>query len=208
MAAPDVHREIERKLEVPDGFVVPDLAAAGVVNAMTPRSTLSLVAIYFDTTDLRLARQRITLRCRTGGDDDGWHLKLPPPDSDNDDARDEVQLPLDVSDTPPTALVDRVRHILDDQPLVVVATIRNERARFDLIDHDGSALAELTDDHVDATRADGTEVSFRELEVEAAPSRTSADLDAVVAALLDAGATPSSFASKAVRALGAMAAPS
>lgn len=207
MAAPEVHREIERKLEVPDEFVVPDLAATGVVAAMTQRSTLTLVAVYFDTADLRLARQRITLRRRTGGEDDGWHLKLPPTDA-GDEARDEVQLPLDQSATPPMALLDLVRHLLDGQPLGAVATVRNQRARFELIGHDGRTLAELTDDHVDATRADGTVVSFRELEVEAAPSRSSSDLDTVVAALVTAGAALSSFASKAVRALGPLAAPS
>src|SRR3712207_5264705 len=36
-----------------------------------------LEAVYFDTTDLRLAAAGVTLRRRTGGDDSGWHLKRP-----------------------------------------------------------------------------------------------------------------------------------
>ena len=36
-----------------------------------------LVAVYYDTDALDLAANRITLRRRTGGKDDGWHLKLP-----------------------------------------------------------------------------------------------------------------------------------
>jgi hypothetical protein len=34
-------------------------------------------ADYYDTDDLRLIRGGITLRRRRGGDDAGWHLKLP-----------------------------------------------------------------------------------------------------------------------------------
>ena len=36
-----------------------------------------LAATYFDTADLRLAAAGLTLRRRTGGDDAGWHLKVP-----------------------------------------------------------------------------------------------------------------------------------
>lgn len=207
MSAPEVHREIERKLDVSDDFTVPDLVAARAVGSMTRQPTLSLVAVYFDTTDLRLARARTTLRRRTGGIDDGWHLKLPPAATldANDAHRDEVQMPLDDASAPPTALVDLVHTIVADAPLVAVATVRNERHRFALADRDGRPLAELTDDHVDATRADGTRVRFRELEIEAVDGRTLADLDVVVDALLAAGAQPSSFASKAARALGPMA---
>ena len=37
----------------------------------------ALDAVYFDTPGKDLARNRITLRRRTGGPDAGWHLKLP-----------------------------------------------------------------------------------------------------------------------------------
>ena len=36
-----------------------------------------LEAEHYDTDDLRLIRAGITLRRRRGGDDAGWHLKLP-----------------------------------------------------------------------------------------------------------------------------------
>jgi inorganic triphosphatase YgiF len=36
-----------------------------------------LEAEYYDTDDLRLISAGITLRRRRGGDDAGWHLKLP-----------------------------------------------------------------------------------------------------------------------------------
>lgn len=206
MVAPEVHREIERKLEVPDGFIVPDLVAAGVVSRMTPCPTLSLVAVYFDTPDLLLARQRITLRRRTGGIDDGWHLKVPSPEGD-DDSRDEVHVPADDAPTPPSTLLAMVRHVVGHHEVTPVAIVRNQRHRFDLVGFDGRALGELTDDHVEARRTDGTEVSFRELEVEAASLRTLVDIEPVVAALIAAGATASSFTSKALRAFGPLAAP-
>ena len=49
-----------------------------------------LEAEYYDTGDLRLIRAGITLRRRPGGDDAGWHLKLPA----GPDTRREIRLPL------------------------------------------------------------------------------------------------------------------
>ena len=51
---------------------------------------LQLAATYFDTADLRLAAAGLTLRRRTGGEDAGWHLKVPA----GTNARSEVRLPL------------------------------------------------------------------------------------------------------------------
>ena len=49
-----------------------------------------LEAEYYDTDDLRLIRNGITLRRRRGGSDAGWHLKLPA----GTDTRREIRLPL------------------------------------------------------------------------------------------------------------------
>src|ERR1700685_2644213 len=69
--------ETERKYDVDAGFVVPDLAGAGGSVSMAPPDVQLLEATYFDTDDLRLIGAHITLRRRTGGDDAGWHIKLP-----------------------------------------------------------------------------------------------------------------------------------
>src|SRR5262249_58434349 len=69
--------ETERKYDAEAGFALPDLAGLDGVAAVTGPQTYRLRAIYFDTTDLRLAAAKITLRRRTGGTDAGWHLKLP-----------------------------------------------------------------------------------------------------------------------------------
>lgn len=195
--------EIERKFEVPGGWTIPPLDAAGVVASMQRGGALTLTAVYYDTADLRLARQHITLRRRTGGHDDGWHLKLP---TGHEHTRAEIHLPLHTPGEPPDELVRMVIGHTHGAPLAAVATLVNQRRPTALVAHDGAPLAEITDDQVTVERDGRVVESFREVEVEAAPGRTLADLAPVVAALLDSGARPSSFASKAVRALGPAAA--
>lgn len=194
VSAPEVHQEIERKLDVSARFRLPALPGS------TALPHLVLTAIYYDTADLRLARHRITMRRRTGGGDDGWHVKLP--HIGDDVTRDEVHLPLDTPGEPPGAFVDLVLGFTRGATLAPVATLRNERRPMALVDGDGRALAELTDDHVAVIRDGKVVARFREVEVEAAPGRTVADLEPIVSLLLAAGAREASFASKAVRALG------
>ena len=196
-----MHREIERKLEVPARFRLPALEGDGI-GKVVPQPTLRLTAEYYDTADLRLARSRITLRRRTGGGDDGWHLKLPHADKAT---RDEVQLPITSAGHPPAALAHIALGITRGAALAPVATLRTERRPSLVYDGQGAALAEVTDDRVSVTIAGKVVSRFRELEVEAAQGRTTGELDSIVDALVAAGATESGFASKAVRALGARA---
>lgn len=206
MTEPQEHREIERKLEVPARFRLPALARPGSgIGEAHPQPTLHLTAVYYDTADLRLARSRITMRRRTGGVDDGWHLKLPHAD---EATRDELHLPLRTPGKPPTAFTALVLGITRGAPLVPVATLRTERRPLLLFDESDRPLAEVTDDRV-SVHLDGAATSrFREFEVEAAEGRSAEDLDPVIAALAAGGARESTFASKAVRALGARAAES
>lgn len=195
-----VHQEIERKFDVPARFRLPALSDTGDgIDKVVQQPTLRLTADYYDTADLRLARNRITMRRRTGGGDDGWHLKLPHADAAT---RDELQLPLATVGTPPATLEHLVLGITRGAELVRVATLRTERRPSLIYDGHGVALAELTDDRVSVTIGGKVVSRFRELEVEAAVGRTAHDLDPVSAALLAAGATDSGFASKVVRALG------
>ena len=115
----DRYREVERKFDADPAMSLPDLTGeAGSVGEAT-QSLLD--ATYFDTADARLARHHITLRRRTGGDDAGWHLKLPA----GQDERTEVRLPLGrATRTVPAALVREVRAIVRERPLVPVATAR------------------------------------------------------------------------------------
>ncbi len=192
-----VHREIERKLEVDDDWSVPALPASIGTGRRLPR--LVLTATYYDTDDLRLARHRITLRRRTGGHDDGWHLKLP---AAGDNERDELQLPLSTPGDPPLSLVWMVFGYTRGLPLTPVATLVNHRQPTTVTDADGRELAEITDDRVTVDREGAPVTQFREVEVEAAAGRADADLEMLIKFVISTGARPGSFASKAVRALG------
>src|SRR5690348_12726600 len=76
---PQTMREVEAKFRVHPAFEIPPLAgrATGVAE-VGDAVAQELRAVYWDTSDLRLAREGITLRHRAGeGANDGWHLKLP-----------------------------------------------------------------------------------------------------------------------------------
>ena len=85
------HKEVERKFDVVEATVSPSFDGLSAVARVERLPTQPLDAVYFDTPAHDLARNRITLRRRTGGPDAGWHLKLPA----GADARTEVRTPLD-----------------------------------------------------------------------------------------------------------------
>ncbi len=87
------HLETEQKYDADADFVLPKLGSlpdlGGKRLADTKRIYLS--ATYYDTEDLALIQHKVTLRRRVGGDDEGWHLKLPV----RKDTRQELHAPLD-----------------------------------------------------------------------------------------------------------------
>jgi hypothetical protein len=174
-----------------------------------------LSATYFDTADGRLAASKITLRRRTGGTDEGWHLKLPA----GSGVRREVHAPLD-PDLPgergerqvPEVLAARVAEVTGGQPLGPIAILNTERTVVTLHGGDGRVVAEVADDLVTARRLPaggeptagglpgGAELRWREIEVEvptADPSLQRAAADV----LLSAGARPAGHGSKLARVL-------
>jgi CHAD domain-containing protein len=202
---PTTHREVERKLRVHGMFDLPDLVAAGVVDAVEHHETFTLSAVYHDTAELTLFRWGITLRRREGGSDAGWHMKLPVAGADGS-SRDELRLPLDAGPvgSVPGAFVEVIAPLLREQPLLPAVTLSTERTPLVALGADGRALVEIVDDTVTVLR-DGRTVSvFREIEVEALDPDDEASLaaiDRVVAALVALGAEPSTV-SKAANALG------
>ena len=194
MAETTTVRETERKYsgEPIDADLVAALAAAAAEitqgSAGPPRgpAEFALSAVYFDTEDLRLARSGITLRRRSGGSDDGWHLKLPAAA----DARDEVRLPQEDLGAPPAPLVALTRAAHRGAPLVPVVELDTARREWTLADSDGHPLAMVTDDRVTGqTLAAPTSVTrWEEIEVELAEHGTPEVLDRIEQALLDAGA--------------------
>jgi CHAD domain-containing protein len=192
--------EVERTFEVDGATVLPDLVGTGPVARVAPPVQHDLEAVYFDTADLALARRGITLRRRTGGDDAGWHLKLPA----DGDARTEVRRPLGKAvRTVPTAVRAPVRSVVRDHPLVPVARIVTRRRERDLLAFDGTVLARLCDDEVEATRLVGeTDLRrWREWELELDEGDPEL-LDAVAFSLAESGAETSGHGSKLLRVLG------
>ncbi|MDQ1288146.1 MAG: hypothetical protein QG622_1711 [Actinomycetota bacterium] len=195
--------EIERKFDVRAGFRLPDLAGIeGVARVSEPREH-DLDATYFDTEDLRLATNKVTLRRRTGGDDAGWHLKLPRTDGE----RDEVRLPLGRAVTAvPPALRTPVTVHLRGARLGPVVRLATSRIVHHLLDDEGAPLVEIAQDTVVASRPgpaarSETVEEWTELEVELVGGDRPL-LDAVCARLVAAGAEPSRSPSKLARALG------
>jgi CHAD domain-containing protein len=194
---PTTSTEVERKFRVHGLYRLPDLVAAGAVAGMEDCGVTTLDATYYDTEDLRLAREGITLRRRVGGDDEGWHLKLPAGLIGDARVREEIQLPLEASG--PDEVAAELRHLVGalvrSDELRPVATLRTERHTFRLWvdpaqvppeeeaaegaegvaeeqepsgEHQPVAL--LTDDLVSVLDNDGRLVArFRELELEDLP---------------------------------------
>src|SRR5262249_60954846 len=117
---------------------LPDLGSQADGVAVTDPEVFLLVATYFDTADLRLAKASITLRRRTGGSDAGWHLKLPVTAG----TRRELQVPLGADATAvPAQLASQVSTWVRDEPLQVVAVLETRRTVRRLAGRGGGALA-------------------------------------------------------------------
>jgi len=209
-----VVREIERKYDPAAGAT----AALDAVRTMTGTAGIAAVsqqddqlldAVYYDTADLRLIGAGITLRRRTGGEDAGWHLKLPA----GKDTRDEIRLPLTApggkrAATPharagavPEELAALVRAWTRGAALAPVVRIQTSRCVLRLLDGAGQTLAEIAADHVSAEPADGSAAtSWDEIEAELVTGGP-ALLTAIDTRLRRAGARPAATATKLQRAL-------
>lgn len=199
--------EVERKFDVDESTLSPSFAGLAAITRIEKQPPLSLNAVYFDTPAGDLAANRITLRRRSGGADEGWHLKLPA----GPDARTEIRAPLGTTDpdqdTVPDELRDVVLAIVRDRPLRPVAQITTNRDVHLLCGPDGAVLAEFCDDEVAASLTEHAEdmQQWREWELELVGSNGSANpelLERLSNRLLDAGATPAQHGSKLARVLG------
>jgi len=157
--------ETEIKYDAPPGAALPRLGDLPQVARISGPDEEQLEAEYYDTDDLRLIRAGITVRRRRGGDDAGWHLKLPLGDA----PRREIQLPPGQPGRQvPGELAELVRVHTRGEPLRPVARITTKRQRLTLLDQAGESLAEVMADDVSAqTLGDTTTVSgWHEVEVE------------------------------------------
>jgi len=200
---PTSHLETEQKYDADPGFAMPDFGAQPGWSVTGPERYF-LSATYFDTGDLRLAANRVTLRRRTGGTDEAWHLKLPV----RPGTRRELHLPLsEGTDTVPPQMQAMVADITSGAALHPIARLETSRTIRRLTSTDGEVLAEVADDEVTARRLRpgqeaGDPLRWHEIEVELVSGPPSV-LGAAGKLLREAGARPSASASKLGRLLAA-----
>ena len=196
------HQETESAVEVPLDARLPDLTTVDGVASVDEPEALDLVAMYVDTPRLDLARAGVTLRRRSGGHDEGWHLKVPTgrPDDAGPRRRTEHRTPL--ADEVPAELLPLVRSRTLDRPLAPRAELRTHRLVHRLRDEAGTVVAEVADDTVRALSADGADLAtWREWEVELVDGPDEVVVATARALASVAGAEPRR-AAKLTRALG------
>lgn len=210
---PTAALEVESKFSAAPDVVAPSFDFIPQVGSTTTE-VRNLSAIYLDTADLRLTRSKHTLRRRTGGPDEGWHLKAP-----GTGGRIEYGVGLeegsvtgegrDAEYVVPTELLAPVRSLVRNHPISPIAQVDNERHVTTVFAKDGSPMAEFADDHVTATSflEGGETTQWREWEIELLGQWAEMpEGKAVMAAMSKvaevAGAIPSESPSKLATALG------
>lgn len=192
--------EVERKYDVGEDDQLPVLETLPGVGQVGPPEEEALDALYFDTAALALASRGITLRRRTGGHDDGWHLKLPLAVGE----RQEFTVPLGKD---PASVPRRLRRLVQvhtrDQEVIPVARLRTRRTTRRLLSPDGTDLADFSDDRVDSQTLlePQARTAWREWEIELidGSKRLFKGADPLFAAM---GHHPSALPSKLARGLG------
>jgi len=117
--------ERELKMTASGSFVMPRLedVAQGVV--AVPWDPEPVWTVYFDTSDLRLARWNASLRHRLG---QGWTVKLPPELEGDVVVRPEIVFPGD-GKRPPASAADLVRAFIRGGDLEPRARLWSTRRR-------------------------------------------------------------------------------
>ena len=186
------HHEIERSFSPGPDDQLPDLTEADGIASVVDVGSVDLAATYFDTAELALTRAGVSLRRREGGDDAGWHLKVPA-----GDGRDEITRPLGRTHrTPPVALRRSVLPWTLGGELAPVASIETRRSIRHVLDATGKLLAEVADDRVVGTSDGADPVMWREWEVELVDGDP--ELLAAVTKLLDDAGVPPSWSQRKI----------
>lgn len=205
------HHEVERKYDVPEGATSPDFGGLDASLLVGEPVTEELVAEYVDTPDLAVLGARCTLRRRTGGSDDGWHLKRPA----TGDVRVELHAPVGAPYRVPAELRAELGDVVADRPLLPLVELTTERTTIEVRGGpewrergagggDDDLLALVCDDRVHARVlriGDERDIVWREFEVELADGADARVFDAVESVFIRAGLTPSRHHSKLAFAL-------
>ena len=195
-----VEREV--KLAASPTFRMPPLDDLGDDVLVVPYDPARLETVYFDTSDLRLARWGISLRHRQG---QGWTVKLPPEDDAVMLIRGEFEFPGEDLNSPSGEAVDLIRAYVRTATLGPVVKLRTIRRKTQLLDFDDHGLGEVVDDEVSVLAGRRIAARFRELEIEITEDTPAGLLDEVLRRLREAGAGATDPTTKYVRALGPLA---
>ncbi|WP_347978824.1 CYTH domain-containing protein [Microbacterium sp. ProA8] len=199
--------EVELKFDVDDDTPLPDWSGLPGVSSVGAAEQRALDAVYLDSDDLALGHAGYAVRRRTGGPDEGWHIKGPRAAGGG---RVELHWPLGTDERIPDAVADALPAAATAASLSPIARIRNQRTAYALQDAEGGVVAEFVDDRVRAIdeRA-GVERTWREWEFELGPAApASADDRAVLFAAAEeavhaVGGREAASDSKLARTLGA-----
>jgi len=198
------HVETEFKLRVPLHFDFPSFPQS--LGTWTNESVRNMDATYWDTADATLLRWGITMRNRTGGGDDGWHLKIPTTTTTTTtEPTNAVSVRTELhrdgaSATPPVEFLELLSAILQGSEVIPIACVHTERKPRILSDS-RDAIIELVDDLVTLSRGAHIIDEFREIEIELINDAAMPEALVIGEILSNAGAQPSSV-SKAASAFG------
>ncbi|MBU6328913.1 MAG: CYTH and CHAD domain-containing protein [Acidobacteria bacterium] len=199
MTSGSIEREV--KLGGRPGFAMPDLD--GVVAGLSIRQlpTLDLDATYYDTADLRLSREGVSLRRRTGDGAATWTLKLPLAPATASLRRLEFDV-VDDATTIPEELRSIIRPWVRSAPVEPVIQILSHRQRQVLVDVYGAEVFAIDDDSVIAREGGEQIAQFREIEIELRAGGSVEQLELLTATMRRAGAGAPDPTPKVIRAIG------
>jgi len=173
--------QCEAKLEARAGFqaLQPGPLIRGVVVDAGRNERLDTV--YYDTSELELAKHDASLRYRKG---EGWTLKL------LHEIRGQAlicgeHLVAGEAGVIPPEIHDLVQAMERRDQLVPVAHLRTRRQRFELLDAAQHRLGGMVDDKVSVLDGDQTAATFREIEIDWAGAAPEDVLGSLVGVLVE-----------------------
>lgn len=196
--------ERELKFSAAPEFVLPDLTSIIAGSRLIEGEELELDAVYYDTSDLRLARGGMTFRRRTGEGPQRWTLKFPEahPGGAEVLSRREIEMEhLEVE--PPPRLVSILVAEIGPVELEEAARLTTRRRVAALVGPDGSRICSIADDGVSVFMDGEHQPGFREVELEFEREVPADDIRRLARVMSDGGAGRPDPTPKLVRALGA-----
>jgi CHAD domain-containing protein len=171
------------RLEAPPHFDPPRLTDLGEGVEVSAPSRSSVVSVYWDTPDLRLARWGCSL---LSVQDQGWVIELPGL-SDPEDAQVQDVPVAGQPVEPPAAALDLLRAYVRTATLAPVARMRRVRQAVQVGGSNGAGVRVLSDE---VSVLDGRRVAirYRELVLDAGHDADTALVHGVIARLRAAGA--------------------